>query len=78
MFEIAVLDIKKSSIIFKNHASSVVLPAEDGEMTILDFHQAMITTLKKGILRIDNRTMHIEGGIAAVKDNELTVLVEKS
>ncbi len=77
MFEVVMLDIKKASAIFKNHASSVVLPGEEGEMTVLDFHQSIVSTLKRGIIKIDNLNVHIEGGIAGVMDNKLTILIER-
>lgn len=77
MFEVVVLNIKTASVIFKDNASAVVLPGEDGEMTVLDFHQPFVTTLQKGAIRIDTLKMYIRQGIAGMKDNGLTILVEK-
>ncbi len=78
MFKVAVLDIKTASTIFQELASVVVLPGEDGELSILDFHQPIISCLQDGLIRIDNITpMAIKNGIASMQNNELVVLVEK-
>ena len=78
MFKVSVLDIKTASTIFRELASIVVLPGEEGELSILDFHQPIISCLKDGMVKIDNITpMVIKSGIASMKDNELVILVEK-
>lgn len=78
MFKVSVLDIKTASAIFQKLVSQVVLPGEEGELSILDFHQPIISCLKEGVLRIDNdSSMVIKSGIASMQDNELIVLVEK-
>jgi len=77
MFEVTVLDIMTASVVFKKNASSVVLPGEEEEITVLDFHQSFIGALKKGVVRIDSLKMQVKSGIAAMKDNQLSILVEK-
>jgi F0F1-type ATP synthase epsilon subunit len=78
MFKVSVLDIKTASTIFRELASVVVLPGEEGELSILDFHQPIISCLKDGMVRIDNiAPMVIKSGIASMQDNELVILVEK-
>jgi len=77
MFEVNVLDITSVSVVFKKNASSVILPGEEGQMTVLDFHQSFIVTLEKGIVKIDNLNIQVKKGIAAMKDNKLSMLVEK-
>jgi F0F1-type ATP synthase epsilon subunit len=78
MFKVSVLDIKTASTIFQKLVSLVVLPGEEGELSILDFHQPIISCLKDGMIKIDNiPPMVIKGGIASMQDNELIVLVEK-
>lgn len=39
-------------LVFKGEAQSVVFPGTDGEFGILNHHTAMISTLKKGEIRI--------------------------
>lgn len=78
MFKLSVLDINTASPIFQEMVSEVVLPGEDGELSILTFHQAMVSCLAEGMLKIDkNPGIKIKGGIARMKDDELVVLVEK-
>jgi F0F1-type ATP synthase epsilon subunit len=77
MFKVSVLDIKNASPIFKNSVSEVVLPGEDGEMAVLDFHQSFISTLDRGTIKIDGSSIRIKGGIAGMKENELVILIEK-
>ena len=77
MLKVSILDIEKVSSVFKEEALSVVLPGEEEEFTILDFHQSMIATLKEGVIKIDDTTMPIKSGIALIKDNNLIVLMEK-
>lgn len=78
MFKVSVLDIKTASTIFQELVSVVVLPGEEGELSILDFHQSIISCLKEGMIRIDaGPGVAIKRGIASMKDNELVVLVEK-
>ncbi len=78
MFKVSVLDIKTASSIFQELVSQVVLPGEEGELSIMDFHQPIISCLKDGVLRIDNiPPIAIKSGIASMQDNELVILVEK-
>ena len=77
MFEVNVLDITNASVIFKKNASGVILPGEEGQMTVLDFHQSFVITLEKGIVKIDNLNIRVKSGIAAMKDNKLSMLIEK-
>ncbi|MDD5128482.1 MAG: hypothetical protein PHO40_02385 [Candidatus Omnitrophica bacterium] len=78
MFKVSVLDIKTASSIFQELVSQVVLPGEEGELSIMDFHQPIISCLKDGLIRIDNTPpIFIKSGIASMQDNELVVLVEK-
>ncbi|MBU0547399.1 MAG: hypothetical protein KJ710_06415 [Candidatus Omnitrophica bacterium] len=78
MFKLSVLDIKTATTIFQELVSVVILPGDEGELSILDFHQPVISCLKDGLIKIDNNPpMVIKNGIASMQDNELVVLVEK-
>ena len=78
MFKLVILDIKTTQLIFQEIVSNVVLPGDDGEISILDFHQPIISCLKNGIIKINsNNSICIKEGIAKMKDNELVLLVEK-
>src|SRR5215213_6293084 len=61
--------------------NQVILPAHDGEVGILTDRAPLLVKLGQGRLRIDqqagkSRTFYVEGGIAQMKDNELTVLTQ--
>jgi len=78
MFKTAILDVKTTLPVFQKLVSSVVLPGEDGELSILDFHQAIIVCLKKGVITIDKTYLiKINRGIAKMQNDQLTILVEK-
>lgn len=78
MFKLSVLDINTASPLMQEMVSVVVLPGEEGEFSILSFHQAIISCLKEGKVRIDNNPpIKIKSGIAKMQDNQLVVLVEK-
>jgi F-type H+-transporting ATPase subunit epsilon len=67
----------RKEIIFEGMVESVFLPGEYGEFEVLPFHAPIISTLKKGKLRIDDLFLEIKGGIAKMgEDNKLLLLVE--
>lgn len=61
----------------------VILPAYDGQIGILTDRAPMLARLGKGSLRIDpasgaSQTFAIEGGVAQMKGNKLTILTHKA
>ncbi len=80
MFQVSILDLKKAMLIFEKLASGIILPGEEGELSILDFHQPIISRLKKGLIKIDAKTpvsIKIEKGIVGMNGKELVLLVER-
>ena len=77
MFKVTVLDIKRVSVILQEKASNVILPGKEGELSVLDFHQSIISCLKHGMIRIDNTPLAIKSGIARMQGEELIVFVER-
>jgi len=80
MFRVSILDLKKAMLIFEELASGIILPGEEGELSLLDFHQPIIARLKKGVIKIDAEKpafIKIKEGIAGMNGKELVVLVEK-
>ena len=63
-------------------ATQVILPAHDGQIGILTDRAPLLVKLGQGALQIDfaaggqSRTLYVEGGIAQMKDNNLTVLTQ--
>lgn len=64
-------------------ASQAILPAWDGEIGILTGRAPLLAKLGTGALRVDlpggrRRTFVVDGGIAQMKDNRLTILTNKA
>jgi F-type H+-transporting ATPase subunit epsilon len=63
--------------------AQVILPAWDGEMGILTNRAPLLVKLDVGVLRVDlasgpSRKFAIDGGIAQLKDNRLTILTKQA
>jgi len=63
--------------------SQVILPAHDGQIGILTGRAPLLVKLGAGTLRVDPAQGHrknfaINGGIAQMKDNVLTVLTQEA
>ncbi|HEX4056042.1 MAG TPA: hypothetical protein VHX86_17400 [Tepidisphaeraceae bacterium] len=59
--------------------TQAIIPASDGQLGILTYRAPLLAKLGKGRLRLDlasgqTRTFQIDGGIAQMKDNKLTIL----
>lgn len=74
MFSVTVLNCEK--ILYEGQAAEATLPTLDGELTILEFHQPIITVLENGSVRIDAAEIPIISGIAKMARNKLVVLCE--
>jgi len=80
MFSVSILDIEKAESVFKELVYCVVLPGEEGEFSVLDFHQSIISCLRQGVIKIDAQKpvdIKIKEGIAGMNGNELTVLIKQ-
>ncbi len=61
--------------------SQAILPAHDGEIGILTDRAPLLVKLGQGRMQLDlqggkTRLLYVEGGIAQMKDNNLTVLTQ--
>ncbi len=81
MFQLTILSSqpeRNDHVIFEGQSKSVVLPGADGEFEILDFHKALISRLKKGLIVVDNqKELPIKGGIAAMSKQHLLIIADK-
>jgi F-type H+-transporting ATPase subunit epsilon len=69
--------------LFDDVVSSVVLPAHDGQIGILSDHAPVLMKLGSGELLIQssarsNTRFFIDGGVAQMKDNVLTILTDQA
>lgn len=75
MFKVTLLTPKEE--LYVGLGEKVVLPTEDGEVTVLDFHQPLLTRLTCGIVSIDDRWLFpIKDGIAQMSGFELIGIVQ--
>lgn len=85
--------LESRQAIYSGNAKKVILPGEDGELCVLDFHQSFLYHLRKGYIQVSETGAHpekrealkpttlrriwIENGLAAMKGNELTIMAER-
>jgi F-type H+-transporting ATPase subunit epsilon len=70
-------------ILYSGEVDAVVLPATEGEMTVLAGHAPVMTALRTGFLVITDQKGHgqrvlVRGGFADVNPTGLTVLAERA
>lgn len=75
--------VSPERVIFSGDVDAVVLPASEGDMTILPGHAPVMTALKTGFLVItdrpgNGRRVLVRGGFADVNPSGLTVLAERA
>ena len=74
--------ISPESVLFEGEVTSVVAPAFDGEIGILENHAPMMTLLGKGSLRLggasSEKTFTIEGGFLQVVENNVRIVTERA
>src|SRR5690242_1903303 len=63
--------------------NQAILPAHDGKIGILTNRAPLLVKLGLGALSLDmpggqHRVMYIEGGVAQMKDNKLTILTQEA
>lgn len=79
MFQVSILDIEKADLVFKGLAHCVVLPGREGELSILEFHQPVLSCLRQGVVTIkaeESVCIKIQEGIAGMSGDELIVLAK--
>ena len=67
--------------IFSGHTTSIVVPAVDGLLGILENHAALISTLKEGKVEIKDekgatKAFEIRGGVVEVLNNKVVILAD--
>ena len=74
--------ITPEKVIFNGEANLVQLPGTDGSFEILQNHTALISTLKKGKVKVQTSAdksvelFDINGGVVEVQNNKVIVLAE--
>ncbi len=81
MFQLLVISLEK--IEYRDKVSEVICPGAEGELTVLENHIPLITSLKEGVIVIkksgaEDVKISISRGVLEVKKDEVVVLVTKS
>lgn len=70
---------KVNGVLYSGEARALVVPAKEGEMTILKDHVPVVTTLRPGRITVQkdgrNETFDVEKGILEVTADGATVLL---
>ncbi|MEW6144712.1 MAG: ATP synthase F1 subunit epsilon [Thermodesulfobacteriota bacterium] len=81
MADILLQVITPMNLVVDERVDEVVAPGEVGEFGVLPGHVPFITILTEGELRYKKgsheRKMIVEGGIAEVRDDKVTVLTDR-
>ncbi|MDA2922168.1 hypothetical protein MYX07_02760 [Patescibacteria group bacterium AH-259-L07] len=86
MFNLSIYTLEKT--LFEDEVAIATVPSIDGELGILDHHTALITPLKKGVIKIKKKikperyekeqiqTIEIKKGFLEIKPEEVVILAE--
>lgn len=71
--------ISAEKVLFEGEASSVTLPGEMGQFTVLPRHASLVSTLSKGKIKYaegsEHREIDVEGGIVDVDNDIVSVCI---
>jgi len=73
--------VSPERVLFSGPVDEVVVPGDDGDMTILANHAPVMTTLRAGIVAVSAdkapaKRLYVRGGFADVTASGLTILAE--
>ena len=68
--------LEPKGAIWEGMASQVMLPAEEGQMCVLDFHQPFVVWLTNGSISFADMKIAVRDGIAYMRSNSLTVFAQ--
>lgn len=71
--------VSPERVLFSGEATEVVVPASEGEITVLAGHAPFMSALRAGVVRIDgSKRLFVRGGFADVSAAGLTLLAEQA
>ena len=71
--------VSPERVLFSGEATQVVVPASEGEITVLANHAPFMSALRAGVVTIDGgKRLFVRGGFADVSASGLTLLAEKA
>ena len=70
--------ISPDKMLFNGEATLVVVPCTDGQIGILNNHAPLVSSLVKGVVKVQNEGKEefydIPGGVVEVSSNKVTIL----
>lgn len=66
--------IRNHEQVFEGTAVQVILPGDEGEVSVMDFHAPMLCALGVGDVQIDERRIAVRRGIVRVARNAVTIV----
>lgn len=71
--------VSPERVLFSGEATQVVVPASEGEITVLANHAPFMSALRAGVVTIDgSKRLFVRGGFADVSASGLTLLAEQA
>jgi F-type H+-transporting ATPase subunit epsilon len=71
--------VSPERVLFSGEATEVVVPAAEGEVTVLAGHAPFMSAIRAGVVRIDgNKRLFVRGGFADVSEGGVTLLAEQA
>ena len=75
--------VSPERVLFSGPVEQVVVPGDDGDMTIMASHAPVMTTLRAGIVSVSAdkgaaKKLYVRGGFADVTASGLTILAEQA
>lgn len=75
--------VSPEKLLFSGEVEAVVVPGTEGEFTVLKDHAPVISSLKPGIVVIDEgaastQRLYVRGGFAEVSSGGLTILADQA
>lgn len=75
--------VSPERVLFSGPVEQVVVPGDEGDMTIMANHAPVMTTLRAGIVSVgedkgSTKRLFVRGGFADVTANGLTILAEQA
>jgi F-type H+-transporting ATPase subunit epsilon len=75
--------VSPEKLVFSGNVEAVVIPGAEGEFTVLKDHAPLISSIKPGIVVIDEAPakklrLFVPGGFAEVAPSGLTILADKA
>lgn len=71
--------VSPERVLFSGEATEVVVPASEGEVTVLAGHAPFMSAIRAGVVRIDGtKRLFVRGGFADVSEGGVTLLAEQA